>query len=325
MSFPKCVFSLVALFFVFIFFSIQSEAGSQNLARLNHVNLDQPGKIELDFNMAISETDIQVEYFRNIIQISLNHSSVYPAKIIPVHGGEISRLFAYQYTPELVRCRLTVDGNAEDYKGRFSFEVNGNKLKLWLHDKKVAQKDTLKVTRASAVPFEMSTGEQELLDEVLLAEEEELFGNLQKARSTSIVPFWWIPLFLVTLIGGGFFVKSLCKRNRSIADIFLKATGVKGKEKFEVLGTHYVGPKKSVTMIRVRNRTLVLGVTDANINALTEFEGGVESEEELSFSETEAPEKFSDMIKDLSARPSLDLSQRVRDEIRRKTVGMKEL
>jgi hypothetical protein len=41
----------------------------------------------------------------------------------------------------------------------------------------------------------------------------------------------------------------------------------------EVVATHYLGPKKSIHVVRVAGRTLVLGVSDGSINLITEFQG----------------------------------------------------
>jgi hypothetical protein len=41
----------------------------------------------------------------------------------------------------------------------------------------------------------------------------------------------------------------------------------------EVVATHYLGPKKSIQVVRVAGRTLVLGVSDGSINLITEFQG----------------------------------------------------
>ena len=47
-----------------------------------------------------------------------------------------------------------------------------------------------------------------------------------------------------------------------------------------------IGPKKSVVVVRFLNKRLVLGVTDTNINLLTEVEADHEPAEHTEFSET---------------------------------------
>lgn len=41
----------------------------------------------------------------------------------------------------------------------------------------------------------------------------------------------------------------------------------------EVLSTHYLGPKKSIAVVRVAGRVLVLGVSNESINLITQLSG----------------------------------------------------
>jgi len=52
----------------------------------------------------------------------------------------------------------------------------------------------------------------------------------------------------------------------------------------KLLGRLLLGSRQSVTVVRYRHKTLVLGVTEENINLLTELEGEEEDEEEDSLS-----------------------------------------
>jgi flagellar protein FliO/FliZ len=45
----------------------------------------------------------------------------------------------------------------------------------------------------------------------------------------------------------------------------------------EVVATHHLGPKKSIHMVKVAGRTLVLGVADDSINLITELNGAISS------------------------------------------------
>ena len=85
--------------------------------------------IQLLFDRAIDSSQVKTEFFKDIIQISLEDVSVYPARILPIEGSEISKLFTYQYTPKLVRARFSVKGKAEDFKDRISIETQGT----WIH------------------------------------------------------------------------------------------------------------------------------------------------------------------------------------------------
>ena len=47
-----------------------------------------------------------------------------------------------------------------------------------------------------------------------------------------------------------------------------KNTKSLGGTKIQVLSTHYLGPKKSLSIVQVAGESLLLGVTDQNINMI---------------------------------------------------------
>jgi flagellar biogenesis protein FliO len=88
------------------------------ISTLKQVQVTNGSEIDLLFDSKVSKSQIKTEFFNDVIQISLMDVSVYPAKISSVSGGNITKIFAYQYAPKLVRCRLTVKGKAESFKDK---------------------------------------------------------------------------------------------------------------------------------------------------------------------------------------------------------------
>jgi flagellar biogenesis protein FliO len=91
---------------------------AQAISTLKQVQVTNGSEIDLLFDSKVSKSQIKTEFFNDVIQISLMDVSVYPAKISSVSGGNITKIFAYQYAPKLVRCRLTVKGKAESFKDK---------------------------------------------------------------------------------------------------------------------------------------------------------------------------------------------------------------
>jgi hypothetical protein len=56
-------------------------------------------QIDLLFDGKVSKNQIRTEFFNDVIQLSLSDVSVYPAKISSVNGGNLVKIFAYQYAP----------------------------------------------------------------------------------------------------------------------------------------------------------------------------------------------------------------------------------
>ncbi len=76
-------------------------------------------------------------------------------------------------------------------------------------------------------------------------------------------------IFIVGLVGlGSWVLKKYVQKNR-------KGKGLPVK----IVGSTYLDPKKSIYLVDVEDKRLVLGVTDAAITFLTELEKKPESEE----------------------------------------------
>jgi len=100
--------------------------------------------------------------------------------------------------------------------------------------------------------------------------------------------FWFMRIFLALLVVIVFMVvflyvlkKYLGKTNIPLFD---------KKKNIEVLSTTYLGPKKSICIVRIDSEILVLGITPNSINFLTKLEPKTESEKT---NRKEPPEKSS--------------------------------
>src|SRR4051812_42639196 len=103
---------LITLLFFGVLFSSQLFAA----VTLRQLQVKSGNELDLSFDGKVEKRQIQVDYLNDIIQISLSDVAIYPAKMIPVTDGDFTKIFVYQYSPKVVRCRLTVSGKAEDFK-----------------------------------------------------------------------------------------------------------------------------------------------------------------------------------------------------------------
>jgi flagellar protein FliO/FliZ len=101
------------------------------VSTLKRVQVDA-GQVDLFFDEKIDRNQIKTEFVGDIIQISLQDVSVYPAKVMNLSNGDVTKIFAYQYAPRLVRTRLSVKGKAEDYKNRIAIRPNGKTISIRL-------------------------------------------------------------------------------------------------------------------------------------------------------------------------------------------------
>jgi flagellar biogenesis protein FliO len=112
--------------------TFQDPALAVSLTTLKQVQITNGSQVDLLFDGKISKDQIRTEFFNDIIQVSLTDAAVYPAKISSVNGDAMTKIFAYQYAPRLVRCRISVKGKAEDFKDAFAVKPSGKMLTLKL-------------------------------------------------------------------------------------------------------------------------------------------------------------------------------------------------
>lgn len=116
--------------FIFLFFAvILSAKGANAINVLKDVDIGSANQVRLVFDSPLSKEDIRLDAFQQIIQLSIESASVYPAKIKSLKG-DWSKLFVYQYSPTLVRVRLTVEGDAVEKQKGFSYQIQGKTLMM---------------------------------------------------------------------------------------------------------------------------------------------------------------------------------------------------
>lgn len=295
-----------------------------------------PDELELRFDKEVNLNQIKTEYFRDIVQLSIDQTAIYPAKIFSVKGPNVKKVFAYQYTPELVRCRLTLKDEAGKFKGKVHLQAEGKKLKVKVGN--TFAQDNVVMQSAKSVPAVEK--QNELLNEVLSGKnpEGDLFSGLKKEpKSKKSVPkmpnplnaFGWLfgVLFLIFV---GFILFKKFRFNGGKNSILAK---FKGNKMIEVVSTKYLGPKSSIAVVRVKEKLMVVGITSESISLITrldEEESGVATPKIQMGDGAEAAGHgiFSEILNDEERKPEIEKPvrpTRVRARIREKVEGLKSL
>jgi flagellar biogenesis protein FliO len=309
-------------------------------------------QIDLLFDGKVTKNQIRTEFFNDVIQLSLNDVSVYPAKISSVNGGNLVKIFAYQYAPRLVRCRLTVKGKAEDYKNRLQLVSNGaggKLLTIRIADtgakiasdqitlseaapvkaeapaavtpaprnilsepdpgkaallERLSNKGSDKPTEKAADKSASTKNEEALSDEgrsskksLSLAGGKPLPSPLGvMGKLAAVIGLFGVVALILKRFSGGMStmrgqqsskilgarlnaeVRSGARQGKGWMGAFgnivqAASQGLKPREKMiEVVSNHYLGPKKSIAVVKIMGRTLVLGVTNESINLITQID-----------------------------------------------------
>jgi len=344
MAYPILLMGLVAA-------GLSVSQADAAMTTLKQVQVSNGSQIDLLFDGKVGKSQARTEFFNDVIQISLNDVSVYPAKISSVNGGPLVKIFAYQYAPKLVRCRLTVNGKAEDFKDKLQIVSNGKVLSLRLagataksdvvttqaaHPSKssVAKASTRdsneKASEAAKVATkpEKSEKNEEQPQRIETAKADSsqaaLLERVMKSAPSKSVPVSVVEpregkhslsgakplpspmgvlaklLAVIALFGAMAFVakkfmhgKGMSSERALNARIAKGAVGGMGQSNWmsalggfarsaaagigrkdkmiEVLSNHHLGPKKSIAVVRIMGRTLVLGVTNDSINLISQI------------------------------------------------------
>ncbi len=267
---------------------------------LKRVELKNPSQVDLVFDRNVSLRQIKTEFFNDVIQLSMSDVSVYPAKIFSAPGKDLSKVFAYQYSPKLVRCRLTVRGKAVQFEHRITLKPQGKVLSIHFGEgvsDRIAQSAAAPVSE-SPNEMKMDTDERQLLDRVLkkpttaqpiLVADAPVLNKESKPKHflTSAKPlpniFKSIGMLMLVLVlfGCCAFAAIRFKGRGSKLDLAKSASKImsqlskfnlsKKENMIEVVANHYLGPKKNIVVVRVAENLLVLGVSNDSISLITQL------------------------------------------------------
>lgn len=275
---------------------------------LKQIQVKSPSEIELKFDGKIDRSQIQMDYNNDIIQLSLTNVSVYPAKIAPIHEGSFTKVFAYQFSPKVVRCRLSVKGKAEDYKNRIRLNFDGRILRI-KNDEMIPEgrpDEEVEVDEKQLMEKVMKThpSENEEAPAVPVVVEKKAETQAQAQEKPHLtgaknLPSPWTALGklgVVLLIFGGvaWYLKKLRNAPPSEKENSgwvgqLKKMAIQGFSKddkmIQTIATHYLGPKKSLVVVKVSGKMLVLGVTPESINLVTQISDGADKDDAEDFSD----------------------------------------
>jgi len=331
---------------VLLSLSLLCATAAQAATNLKKVQITDGSIVELIFDGKISPHQIKTEFVRDNIQLSFQDVSVYPAKVSMVSGKDLTKVFAYQYSPKLVRARFTVKGDAAQYQGRMQMTVKGKVVSLRI----VGAKSDKIVTSASSVKSAETTApavetKKESEETKLNAEEQMLLTRIlgsdtnpkakkKEAKSQMDSPERGKPLtsgksppspmrsigvmiFILGLLGVFFmFMKRLKpgKNSKGLGGFLGKlSSGLANKNMIEVVSTHHLGAKKSIVIVRIQNRMLVLGMTNDAVNLITEFKAHNSNleEENDDLSESMDVSEFAMGLKKLENGPELKTTSRL--------------
>ena len=259
--------------------AIGAEAHGSALT-IREIKLGSSRAIEIQFDGTPAKGALSVEYIRDIVQFSIQDATVYPARILHSEGSSssaqsFSKIFAYQYAPNLVRVRISVNGKADQFQGKLKWEQKGQNLVIQFPEIEgviLESKLLEKVLEKTKAPDTAGKTES-----TLKFKKEKIAGGHEGPS-----PLRFILAMLLVVGGLGLVLLYVKKSKKSgsqakkIGDSWISnlLTGSKkDRSVIEVIAVHSLGPKQSITIVRIRDQQFVLGVTEGNIQLITQLEG----------------------------------------------------
>jgi flagellar biogenesis protein FliO len=280
-------------------FLIVAAAPSFAMTGLTQVNIKGADSFELIFNGRVGKDQIVTEYLTDIVQVSFKDVSIYPSKMVQVNGENIVKIFAYQYSPKLVRVRFSLKGKAEAFRDRVRVSANGRTVAIQFEGPPNQPVPTPKMAAEKS-----DLDEKQLLSNVLAAHVTNPVSpteGIAKAQAELVVQplaqgpapviltggkplpsigsaFGKLGLVLFLMLLSVMGLKKLksvnpFKSSKWVGAIKRLAPAALGKDgkMIQMVSTHHLDPKKSIAVVRIAGRLLVLGVSNESINLITQI------------------------------------------------------
>jgi len=263
-----------------------------------HISLDQP----------LREAP-EIDLFRNIIQLSFKNVQAWPSQEVKEKtAGEkaktlgFEKMIAYQYNPEVARVRILFNSESERFKEKVRLTSEGRAVELFLPAEAgesqgvAAVRDQVKSAQSAPTSTSRqlrSPVEQEIIQEVM---KEEPSSNNAMRTPAGVTEETETHTKEKSVIGVSSFAKTFFSLFAVVALIVLAAFAFKkfykkgsfpsliGRNKHKVINvieSHFIGPKKTISLVKVANQYFLVGVTGESINGIGKVENSSELQRHL--------------------------------------------
>ncbi|EQC51503.1 flagellar biosynthetic protein FliO [Bacteriovorax sp. DB6_IX] len=281
-----------------------------NITKLSYKDDNNFGVVTINLKGALKDTpELQIK--GNIVQVAIPNSVVWPKieKQVSVNKSFDTTLMAYQYNKSLSRVRANLPYKLDGKESKVSVVLNDNNIQLFfpkqksltkkivtsVNKKTVESNKPKRVVKAKASSYDESYLEKLLKDKEqtknqpvkkIAKTETSLFEEMNTKKEvvsdavgtkmssfkksefnfTSYI-FKFVGFFAL-LVAGIYFVMNFFRKG------MLKKGGLgflSGTKMVEVLSTTYIGPKRSILVLRVHKQVFLVAQSEKGMDFLTEI------------------------------------------------------
>ena len=278
-----------------LFLAVSYNAASASDATVTDVRTRKvAGGVEVDVNFdgPYAAKGLKPDYDRNFAQIVLNKTGIKAARMIPVGVAGIEKIFLYQYQPGVARLRVIMKDGMVAPKGHINiWNARSGTIRILVKNappsssiveriaesKTTADEDALLKTvmkdGAEAAPAAKSTIETK--DVAVSAESGALGSKVEPSRHITRMILGLLTV-IGLFIGAAFFLK------RYAGGLALKKMPFGTKERLiQVVASHRLGKSQAISLVKVTDEYMVMGVTGENISLIAKLGKDVDVEKYL--------------------------------------------
>lgn len=260
---------------------VTSVAFGAELKKVNGYAKDGAFFTELTFDEAVSSDQVSLDFINETVQVNLSKASLGKSISTKIEDDKVRTIYTYKLADGTIRTRIIYkDGiKANEFQEATSYEIQDNKIIVKVSDRAELPAKTASVEKISDEDLAQAAQWLQEADKAgkSLAEVKEAEIEASKNKRESEIPILAtksaekverkeistsrvllsLGLVLGLLFGFSFFLRK-----------FMKRAPQKKHSQVKVLTQHYLGPKKSLAIIRVAGESMLIGVTDQNINLI---------------------------------------------------------
>lgn len=273
-------------FISFILYSPFALAQTYKVKNLSIEQSQQGIALDIEFAQNGSLQNLKPTHERNFIQFVLSPVQMESARIIPVHHPVIQKIFAYPYSATTSRVRFILNRPSKASKDKVVVSAKGkNGIRIYFQNPSLALETAKKAPEKQERELkELAEEERQVLQKVIHKSEEDIDlhnpeslkaalaqdeqksidGSKEEPTRNFLKMSLAVTLFLGALAGLVFFLRKYSKKLQQLP--FGK------KERLiQVVATHYLGNKKSISIVKVTGEYLVLGISNEGISLITKL------------------------------------------------------